>query len=178
MMKDQVLPKKLFTDHYKALCYYAWDMVKDTALAEDLVQDAFVAYWKHRNEVSQNEARIKSFLYTTIRHAVYNLHRHHKVAEKYAQRQVGGELDDTDYEHQIIMAEFMAELQRLVGDLPPACRKIFRLSYLEGLSNAEIAEELSLSVPTIKTQKQRALKVIRQKLNPELLSIFLTIDCF
>lgn len=174
-MKEKVLPKSLFTDHYKALCYYAWDMVKDTALAEDLVQDAFVAYWDHRHQVASSPGSIKSFLYTTIRHAVYNLQRHHKVAEKYRQRNPGTEIDDVNYEHQIIMAEFMAELHRLVAELPPACRKVFQLSYFQELTNQEIAEELSLSIPTVKTQKQRALKVIRQKLNPEMLIIFLTL---
>ena len=48
-MKEKVSPKRLFANHYKSLCYYAWDMVKDSALAEDLVQDAFLAYWDQRH---------------------------------------------------------------------------------------------------------------------------------
>ncbi|MGO1650504.1 MAG: RNA polymerase sigma-70 factor [Sphingobacterium sp.] len=175
MMKAHALPKSLFTKYYKALCYYAWDMVQDTAQAEDLVQDAFLAYWNHRTEIAQNELQIKSFLYTSIRHAAYNLHRRDKVVEKYVQRQDLSEVDETHFEQQIMMAEFMAELYRIVGDLPPACQNVFRLSYLDGLSNQEVASELSVSVHTIKTQKQRALKVIRQKLNPELFGIFITI---
>lgn len=174
-MKEKVSLKHLFANHYKSLCYYAWDMVKDSALAEDLVQDAFLAYWDQRHRISTNEASIKSFLYTSIRHAVYNLARHHKVAEKYQQRHPLHDVDETDYEHQIIMAELMGELHRLVANLPPACQQIFRLSYFDGLSNQEIASELSLALSTVKTQKQRALKVIRQHLNPELLPIFLAI---
>lgn len=174
-MKEKVSPKRLFASHYKSLCYYAWDMVKDSAWAEDLVRDVILAYWDQRHRISTNEASIKSFLYTSIRHAVYNLARHHKVVEKYQQRHPLNEIDETDYEHQVIMAELMGELHRLVANLPPACQQIFRLSYFDALSNQEIASELSLSLPTIKTQKQRALKTIRQHLNPELLPIFLAI---
>ncbi len=156
-----------FKRHYKVLCYFAWEMVKNTEVAEDLVQDAFIAYLKNKQKVSLDHSAIRSYLYSAIRNAVYNLNRKSKTIKKYLARQSVDEMDDIDYEHNVIRAEFMAEIARVVEGLPDSCQHIFKLSYLEGLSNQEIADRLSISINTIKTQKQRALRVLRKKIHPE-----------
>lgn len=156
-----------FNKHYKVLCYFAWEMVKDTEVAEDLVQDAFIAYLDNKHKVSIQPSAVRSFLYSTIRNAVYNQSRKSKTIQKYLDRQYATEADDTDYEHKIIRAEFMSEIARVMEGLPDSCQHIFKLSYLDGFSNQEIAEKLAISVNTIKTQKQRALRVLRQKIHPE-----------
>lgn len=169
------IDKSLFVKNYKALCYFAWEMVNDTDLAEDLVQDAYVSFFKHKQSISSDEQAIKSFLYSAIRNAVYNLNRKSKTIQKYFQRQDFSDIDDIDYEHMVIRAEFMSEVHMIVEGLPEACRKIFKLSYLEGLSNQEISDQLSLSINTIKTQKQRALRVLKQKIRPEFYLAFMTL---
>ena len=70
-----VADKVLFTKYYKLLCFFAWKMVKDQALAEDLAQDAFVSYFQNKSRVSTDEAAIKGFLYSAVRFAVFNQNR-------------------------------------------------------------------------------------------------------
>lgn len=164
-----------FKKHYKVLCYFAWEMVKDNELAEDLVQDAYMAYLDNKHKVSTDSNAIRSFLYSSIRYAVYNSNRKSKTVKKYFERQPFEEVDDVDYTNSIIRAEFMAEIARVVSNLPDACQHIFKLSYLDGLSNQEIADELAISVNTIKTQKQRALRVLRQNIHPEFFFLLLVI---
>jgi RNA polymerase sigma-70 factor (family 1) len=168
--------KGLFVKNYKALCYFAWEMVNDTDLAEDLVQDAYVSFLKNKESISNDEQAIKSFLYAAVRNAVYNLNRKSKTILKYLQRQDFSDIDEVDYEHQIIRAEFMAAVQLIVADLPEACQQIFKLSYFDGLSNQEISEQLALSINTIKTQKQRALRVLRHKLHPEFFLVLVVLS--
>lgn len=167
------IDKSLFIKNYKALCYFAWEMVNDTDLAEDLVQDAYVSFLKNKESISDDEQAIRSFLYTAIRNAVYNLNRKSKTIQKYLERQDFSDIDEIDYEHKVIKAEFMSEIHSIVAGLPEACQKIFKLSYFEGLSNKEISDQLNLSVNTIKTQKQRALRVIKQNIHPEFYLIFI-----
>ena len=174
-MSNINIDRELFGKYYKALCYYAWDMVKDTDVAEDLVQDAFTAYWNHRDDVANEEQSIKAFLYSSIRNAVFNRNRHQKVVDKYFSRLGLTELEEADYDRKIITAEFYAELNRILSTLPAGCRQVFHLSYMEELSNQQVADELHISINTVKTQKQRALKVIRQNLNPEFMVLFLTL---
>ena len=71
------------------------------------------------------------------------------------------------------------EIYSVIEGLPPAMRRISKLAYLEGLKNNEIAEQLDISVETVKVQKKRALKQLRLKLNPEsLLTLLVLIKHF
>ena len=169
--------KLLFDKYYRSLCYFAWQMVQDESLAEDLAQDAFVSYFQHKLTVSEEEPAIKAYLYSSIKFAVYNLNRKSKTVKKFWERNTYKESDDIDYEHHIIRAEFMAAIHTVLAKLPDACRNIMSMSYVEGLSNAEIADQLQLSMNTIKTQKKRGLQVLREKLHPDyflvLIAVFL-----
>lgn len=165
--------KFIFKKYYKSLCYFAWQLVHDQRLAEDLAQDAFVSYFQQKEQVSREENSIKAFLYSSIRYAVYNSARKNKTVKKFWERNVYTEIDDTDYEHNIIRAEFLTSIHSAISSLPEACQQVIKLSYVEGLSNLEIAEELQLSINTIKTQKQRGLKALRKSLSPEFLGLFL-----
>src|SRR5690606_24665045 len=164
-MKATDQDRLLFKKHYRALCYFAWQMVQDEETSEDLAQDAFVAYLNNKTTLANDENTIKSFLYTSVKHAVYNLSRHNKVVRKFWERTVFTESDDIDYEHQIIRAEFTSAVHEALEKLPDGCRKIMTMSYVDGYSNEEIAQELQVSINTIKTQKRRGLSVLREKLN-------------
>lgn len=163
--------KILFDKYYKQLCYFAWQMVHDQDLAEDLAQDAFVAYFQRKDTVSHDETAIKSFLYSSVKFSVYNRHRKSLTERKFWQRSDFKESDDIDYEHQIIKAEFMAALAESIAKLPEGCRMVMNMSFVEGLSNDEIASQLALSVNTIKTQKQRGLNFLRKNLRADYFSI-------
>ena len=60
--------------------------------------------------------------------------------------------------------ELNDRIQEIVNDLPSECTRIFLMSRLEGKRHQEIAEELHLSIKTIETQINRALKKLRFKL--------------
>ncbi|MNO05198.1 RNA polymerase sigma factor [compost metagenome] len=57
--------------------------------------------------------------------------------------------------------------------MPASCQQIFTLGYLEGLSNLEITDRLQISINTVKTQKQRGMKMLLEKLHPEFLPIII-----
>jgi RNA polymerase sigma-70 factor (ECF subfamily) len=71
-------------------------------------------------------------------------------------------------EGDIIRAEFYGELYRAIHTLPPECRKIFTMLYIEGKTVRETAEELGLALSTVKTQKARGLAALKKKLRPYL----------
>ena len=78
-------------------------------------------------------------------------------------------------EGDIIRAEFYGELYRAINTLPPECRKIFTMLYLEGKTVRETAEELGLALTTVKTQKVRGLAALKKKLRPYLYCLLVTI---
>jgi RNA polymerase sigma factor (sigma-70 family) len=93
----------------------------------------------------------------------------------YIQLHQADEIEEPKILQAIIRSEVLNEINLAIQKLPSSCQQIFRMGYLEGLTNPEIAETLSISINTVKTQKQRALKSIKTSLNPEIFSIFLSI---
>ena len=58
----------------------------------------------------------------------------------------------------------VAELFGAIDELPDKCKEIFKRSYVDGQEDKKIAEELDISLNTIKTQKQRAKSYLRGRL--------------
>src|SRR5690606_24875116 len=105
--------------------------------------------------------------------SILNYHRRSKVEVKYHQLQPFNDQIDLDFDNAIIKTEAISEINILIKKLPRSCQEIFKLYYLEGLSTKEVAEQLNLSVNTIKNQKLRGIRYIQTHLNPEYFLIFL-----
>lgn len=161
---DQDAFREIFQQHYKALCYYAGTIVDDWQEAEDLIQEVFSRLWDKRPEFP-NAAALRSWLYVSVRNACLN---HLKLKERQQSRErdyaylAGDTLPDLGaFDPRLAETEIIASLYREIDELPAQCRRIFRMSYLEGKKNEEIAGALSISYNTVRTQKLRALKLIR-----------------
>lgn len=63
-----------------------------------------------------------------------------------------------NFEDNLILTEVHKELAEAVEKLPPECRKVFDLSYFQGKDNETVAEELGLSVNTVRHKKLRGKK--------------------
>lgn len=172
MQSDTLEPASLFKAYYPRLCYFAFQFTGDKDLARDIAQEAFVSYLGQRGQVTPHPVAIKNFLYTTVRNACLNLLRHEKVVEKFAASQSAPPPDDTTVVLTMIRSEVLGEINRVLQTLPEACQVIIRLGYIEGLKNQEIAHQLNISINTVKTQKKRGLHLLRQRLNPEIYSLF------
>jgi len=164
----------LFNRNYSNLVYFSFNIVKDKAEAEDIVQDAFIHYWNRKGEIAENMDAVKSFLYTTVKNASLNLLRHQKVIQKFA-NQLPELIEEKNIINTIIQSEVYSKIHHAIESLPPGCQKISRLSYLDDKKNNEIAEELGISINTVKTQKQRAMYLLRQKFTAEIFSLFVLI---
>ncbi|CAL1518530.1 RNA polymerase sigma-70 factor [Chitinophaga sp. MM2321] len=163
----------LFELLYSRLCFFAGKMTGDMTIAEDLVQEAFFKIWKTGREFQELNVA-KAFLYTMVRNDCLNHLKHSQVQQKYATEQLHRKAyTEPDVTQAIITAEVTGELHYAIGQLPPECRKIIKLSYLDELSNQEIADTLQLSLQTVKNQKSRGYKLLRGILNERLLPLFL-----
>lgn len=169
--------EKLFKEHYRVLCHYAWQYLNDIEQAKDLVQDVFVNFHQRISTFANNqdEDYLKNYLYLSVKNSCFNLLKKRKVVEKYWNEQNSKEEYELTTEINIIRSEVLAAIYAAIETLPQSCQLIFKKTYIDGLSNIEVAKELNLSINTIKTQKQRGLKAIKVKLSPELLTMFLLI---
>jgi len=165
----------VFNRYYPALCFFAARLTQNQLAAEDITQESFVKLWEKHAGFESADA-IKAFLYISVRNACFNFVKRSQTAIKNQKvwSQVWDEAEDYVL-NQMTYSEMLRELNFYLDNLPPECGKIMRLSYIEGLTNQEIANLLSISIHTVKNQKARAIYLIRKKLSnkPLLLMMFL-----
>ncbi|AYL95582.1 RNA polymerase sigma-70 factor [Mucilaginibacter celer] len=161
----------IFNEYYDRLVYFSLQLVKDKEQAEDIAQEAFIKYWDQHQNVAPHPIAIKNFLYSTVRNASLNVIRHNKVVEGYIELHGNAEPEEPPVIEAIITAEAVAEIHAALQTLPESHRIISIMGYFEGKKNQEIADELGMSVNTVKKQKQRALELMRMQLSPEVFAL-------
>ncbi|MFC2138375.1 RNA polymerase sigma-70 factor [Bacteroidota bacterium] len=154
--------KILFNSFYPALCSFASSFNLKTEQAEDIVQEVFITLWD-KIEDFNNENAIKSFLYTSVKNKCINYLEHKKVIQKHADHAKNNSFNTSNFDDQIIEEETHRLIYHAINELPASCKNILLLS-INGLKNSEIAEDLNLSINTVKTQKKIAYKQLKIKL--------------
>ncbi|TDQ11508.1 RNA polymerase sigma-70 factor [Pedobacter metabolipauper] len=158
--------KSLFEQYYVRLCDFARRILNDEDLAEDVVQDVFVAFIERSETVYIENEVIRSYLYQSVKNACLNKLRKGKVVEQFESNHNLPVIDEEHALSAMIHSEIVGEIHYALKKLPEGCRLIIRLGYFEGLNNPQIANELKISVNTVKSQKQRALFLLRKELVP------------
>lgn len=158
----------IFNEYYDRLVYFSFKIVNDKQDAEDAVQEAFVKYWNNKERISGEQGMIKSYLYTSVRNISLNIVRHRRVVKDFEQQPVPStEKEEEGVINKIIQTEVLTKICAVMASMPDGCRKISWMGYIDGMKNREIADELGVSMNTVKTQKQRGAKILRTKLIPE-----------
>ena len=140
--------------------------------AEDIVHDVFLKLWdKQVFRLPEND--LKRVLYVSVRNACLDcLRRMNMEQEIIDRRALQLKLDELDF-FEASDEDLLDLLMKKVAELPERSREVFRLSYLEGLKAAEIAERLNLSVRTVENLLYRSLLYLRKNCSNLFLLIFL-----
>lgn len=154
----------LFKDHFKGLHAYAITIVKDEAVAEDIVQQTFFRLWEKRDTMNEINS-LTAYLYRSVHNESLNYLRHVKVKSAYRQFTVQ-QMNDKEHTaaQRVGLKELEQRLDKALKELPEQCRTIFQMSRFEELKYREIADRLGLSVKTIENQMGKALKLLRAQL--------------
>ena len=151
---------------YPSLLSIAIKMTPDhhAFLAEDLVQESIFSAYKNREKIT-SPSHLKAFLYSCVRNEVVTAIRKDVRKQKYV-KTLPTIPPDISIEGQMMIQETLDLLYDSIGELPEKYRQIFDLSYVQGLSNAEVAELLNLSLSGIKKRKARFIELMREKMEP------------
>lgn len=159
-------PKSLntiFKLYYAALCYFADRIVANKEEAEDIAAESFYKLWKRHGNF-ESMYGIRAFLYITTRNACLNyLKQSERISKQQSERIHLLETSDETFT-ETTRIEVLREVYAAIENLPPQCKKIVRMSFIEGLKNHEIAEQLNISIHTVKNQKVRGIYLLKMKL--------------
>lgn len=138
------------------VCARLW--TRTAADADDVVQEAFVRYWRHQRHLGGDPLPL---LLTSVRRAAIDLARAH------SRRLAREEQAATDHDASLFEPdERSADLESALLRLPPAQREVLALKIWGGLTFAQIAEQLSIPADTAASRYRYALTAMRKDLSP------------
>jgi RNA polymerase sigma-70 factor (sigma-E family) len=151
--------ESLFHAHYPRLVYTAFSLVGDWDLAEQLAQEAYLRLWRRWRWISDPQAAPMYLQRTVVNLSRETIRR--KVIERRALRIRGADRVAAPRPDPAALIE----LRRAIAELPSRKRECVVLRFLLGLSEAETAELLGISVGTVKSQTHKGLRVLREHLD-------------
>ena len=151
-------------DRYGRVAYgLALRVLRDPALAQDAVQDAFLAAWRTAVGFDARRGSAQTWLLTLV-------HRRAVDVVRREERRRGDPLEDapaasgeaTDESAEV--RETRRRVQTALAGLPPEQRRLLELAYYGGLSQSELAERLDLPLGTVKSRMFAGLARLRELL--------------
>ncbi|RFS20671.1 RNA polymerase sigma-70 factor [Chitinophaga silvatica] len=155
----------LYNRYWKDVYNTAYKRLQHTELAQDVAQDVFVQLWtREKNTPIDN---LGGYLRVATRNSVF------KQLERTSRYTIipedGAELEKLKLpnslaDSNILYKEFLAAFEALTATLPSQQQLIFNMRFQEGRSSQEIADELQISVKTVRNQMGKALSKLRESL--------------
>lgn len=152
----------LYSSYFQNLALASVKYVKDTFIAEGIVQDVFVRIWEQPS-LLEGVNVVRPYLYRSVINMSINYVNRQKNIElhhlKIAGTMADESLDDLHEEQEIKKIIFL-EIEKL----PEQCKRVFKMSRFEGLKYREIAALLNISERTVENHVSNALKILRFRL--------------
>lgn len=154
---------RVLHDKYSSKMFlYAFSILKNKHVCEDIIQNIFIAFWTKRKTVRINN--IKSYLFRAVKYQIFNYFRDQKISNEDVSR-----LNIIDVSISASKNMEYEELELAIYNsflkLPKRCKEIFELSRYQNKSNKEISEELEISIQAVKNQISKAISSIKKDLH-------------
>lgn len=172
--KDKNAWRDFYDRYYAALCSYVAKIVSVPEAVEDLVQEVFISVWEGKRTFADSK-ELTNYLYRACYNNallyIRNNHIHDTILN--ALPKEDDFIDEEVMYALTVKEETIRQLYYYIEELPAEQRRIILLR-IEGHSWDEIAEQLGVSINTIKTQKSRSYKFLREKLGNSTYSVLLS----
>lgn len=158
----------VFDKFYVPLTDYAWRVLHDSDLAQDVVQSVFLKLYEVRDQLPADTI-VKSYLYRMVYNRCLNELRHKKIVNDYEGNSMvefyfNDIVQTPEAEQELREKEIQRYVDEAIADLPDRCREVYELKRTTDLSNQQIADQLGISVKTVEAQYTKALARLRKSL--------------
>ena len=145
---------KLYEHFFVALCIFARSFSLKPEEAEDIVQEVFCRMY--------DEHRLFEGLNTLKRNRSFNYLRDEKRRSIREAQFLNNLKTEEEGYNSALENEIYRQLKLLLEELPEQCKNIFQRT-LSGDTSEKIAADLKLSVETVKTQRKKAKRILRER---------------
>lgn len=176
--------QKVFYRHYEPLCRFAYLFLHDKAVVEEVVDDVLFNLWEHRKTI-EIAYSLRAYLMRAVRNRCLNELNSRTYREELSFTSfslpenvefLDSVFDDTlNPLGRLLRDELEDKLEEEIAALPEQCRAVFQKSRYEEKTYEEIAQEMGISVNTVKYHIKNALALLHNRLSDYLKLILLYI---
>ncbi|SUJ24389.1 Sigma-K factor [Sphingobacterium spiritivorum] len=179
VLKDKDAFETIYKVYFRKLYTLSFRYLKDEMIAEELTNDVFIMLWKDAKKFTVNQSLGAYLSRSVINLSLTYLKKNQRLLEQNNAYIKNLDLIDnseeadfaTLYESKLLLIESVLE------SLPPQCRKIILMSKYDKIKQQEIADQLGISIKTVKNHMTIAYDKIRVALEKHNSSLSLLI-CF
>ncbi len=144
-------------------------VARQGSLAEEVVQEAFLAVWRNPDAYQEGRGAVRSWLMGMVHHRAVDAVRREEAQRRRAEDLSAGELDVLEDPAERVAEEVDLPQERravraALEELPEEQRQVIELMYFGGLSQSKIAERLSLPLGTVKSRTLLGMRRLRAAL--------------
>jgi RNA polymerase sigma factor (sigma-70 family) len=142
------------------------------ALAQEVVQDAFLALWRAPEAYDPSRGVFRSFFLSLVHHrAVDTVRREERLRKRSERASNLATLADEDVAEDVVEEAYLVgrrkEVREAMKTLPPEQLEVLELAYFGGQTQVRIAEALGIPIGTVKTRTLAAMRKLRQALEED-----------
>jgi RNA polymerase sigma-70 factor (ECF subfamily) len=171
MMGDQL--KKIADERdagaFQSLFLTFWPKVRtmlmrqgaDRETAEEIAQETMLAVWRKSHQFSSDRGSVSTWIYTIARNIRIDRLRQQAVWQRYYEELENTQRHEPTADEPVYLEQQRNDLETALGGLPPEQLQVIQLSFVDGLSQSEIAAKLGLPLGTVKSRMRLAYDKLR-----------------
>ncbi|HEX5936182.1 MAG TPA: sigma-70 family RNA polymerase sigma factor, partial [Actinomycetota bacterium] len=166
---DQEAFREIFSRYAPIANALAFRLVRQAQVAEEIVQEAFLAVWRTPDRYDRSRGSVRAWLMGTVHHRAVDAVRREQAQRRRTEQaaSVGpGVVEDPSDD--VVAAIDLPRERRLVRkaleELPDEQRDVIERMYFEGLSQSQIAERTGLPLGTVKSRTLLAMRRLRDQI--------------
>jgi RNA polymerase sigma-70 factor (ECF subfamily) len=161
---DEVALAELYDRFGRSAYGLAYRVIRDEALAEDAVQEAFLAVWRGASRFIPERAKASTWIMTLVHRRAVDVVRREERRRADPLPEGGLEAGGPSAADSAWLRLERERVQAALGQLPDQQREALELAYYGGFTQSELAERLGEPLGTIKSRMFTGLARLRELL--------------
>ena len=152
---------EIYKRYNKKLFELALFYLKDSEIAKDIVQDAFLRLWESRYSICI-QTNLGNYLYTVTKNMILKtIQEKNKEILQCYQIKFSLTMTENELQEKIHSEKRIIDLYKAIEKLPEQKKEICLLKLNNRLNNKEIAARLGLSIQTVKNHYNQCLRILK-----------------
>ena len=155
----------IYDEYHSLIYYYSLKFLRQEQIAEEATADVFILLWQKRTIIDPS-LPIQALLYKIAKDTAYNYLKKIASNSRLKRQFVKNypTIEFKDGEVTLLEKEQLSQVETIIESLPPKRQAVFKLRYYEGFDNGMIAEQLGISINTVKVHLSKARLYLKEEL--------------